>query len=178
MNSKYDDVVLSKAKRIKLLALDVDGVLTNGQIVYDSHGNQLHFFHVRDGLGIKLLMQSGVEVAVISARSSKALEKRCCELGINFVFQGEKDKLLCLNKLINRLNLSMEHVCSVGDDLIDLPILKKSGLSVTVGDAPKIIFDYVDYVTTASGGFGAVREVCELILIAKGVWNKILEGYL
>ncbi len=178
MNKQVDNSLLEKAKDVKLLVLDVDGVLTNGQIVYDCNGNQLHFFHVRDGLGIKLLKRNGVEVAVISARSSKALEKRCKELGIGFVFQGENNKLLCLERIIHQLNLSMKEVCSIGDDLVDLPLLKACGFSITVVDAPDIIHEHVDYVTKAPGGFGAVREACELILTAKGLWHKILEGYL
>ena len=166
-----------KAKGIRLLVLDVDGVLTDGAIVYDHKGNQVQGFFVRDGLGIKLLLEAGVKVAIISARTSKALSKRSCELGIDMVYQGEKDKVSCLKNIMASLSLSKEQVCGMGDDLVDLPFLGKCGLSVTVSDAPGEVKERVDLVTENPGGRGAVREVCELILKAKGIWQDILSRF-
>ena len=169
--------LLEKAKGVRLLVLDVDGVLTDGAIVYDHNGNQIQGFFVRDGLGIKLLMEAGVKVAIISARSSKALSKRSRELGIDMVYQGEKDKVSCLKSIMTSLSLSKEQVCGIGDDLVDLPFLGKCGLSVTVNDAPSEVKEQVDFVTENPGGRGAVREVCELILKAKGIWQEILSRF-
>ncbi len=174
---KDKNSLLEMAKGIRLLVLDVDGVLTDGSIVYDHNGNQVQGFFVRDGLGIKLLLDAGVKVAIISARSSKALTKRCHELGIDMVYQGVKDKVSCLKKIMTSLSLSNEQVCGIGDDLVDLPFLGKCGLSVTVKDAPNEVKEQVDLVTKNQGGRGAVREICELILEAKGIWQEILSRF-
>ncbi len=167
-----------KASKVKLLVLDVDGVLTDGRIVYTDEGQQVQAFHVRDGLGIKLLAIHGIESAVISARRSRALEKRCNELGIRHVFQAVADKVECLNALIMELGLETHQVCAVGDDWVDLPLLKRCGLGITVSDCATGMKDHVDYVTRASGGQGAVREVCELILRSKELFQKSFQLYL
>ena len=172
------DELKKKASRVRLLILDVDGVLTDGRIVYTDEGQQVQAFHVRDGLGIKLLAVHGIESAVISARKSKALEKRCNELGIRHVFQAVANKVECLNALIMELGLEFQQVCAVGDDWVDLPLLKRCGLGVTVSDCATGMKDHVDYVTIASGGHGAVREVCELILKSKELFQKSFQLYL
>ncbi len=170
--------IVEKAASIRLLVLDVDGVLTDGRIVYTDDGAQIQHFHVRDGLGIRLLSLHGIETAVISARKSNALERRCKELGIRHVFQGVGDKIACLNGLIMELGLDYTHICCVGDDWVDLPMLKRCGLSVTVSDGATFMARNVDLVTNAPGGCGAVREVCELILEAKGLLEKSFNTYL
>ncbi len=170
--------ILKKASSVRLLVLDVDGVLTDGSIVYTQEGVQIQTFHVRDGLGIKLLALNNIETAIISARKSDAVEKRCFELGIRHVFQAVKDKLSCLSTLLSELGIDYENVCAMGDDWVDLPLLKRCGFSVTVKDGANFMADHVDYVTNAPGGRGAVREVCELILNAKGLLERSISLYL
>ncbi len=170
--------ILHKAKDIRLLVLDVDGVLTDGRIVYGDSDIQIQSFHVRDGLGIKLLARHGIETAIISARKSKALDRRCSELGIRHVFQSVSDKVSCLDELVLKLGLGYHQVCAMGDDWVDLPLLKRCGLSATVSDAASLMSRHVDFVTKKCGGQGAVREVCELILQAKGLFEKSVRLYL
>ena len=172
------DKIIEKAAKIRLLVLDVDGVLTDGSIVYTETGEQVQTFHVRDGLGIKLLALHSIETAIITARASGALEKRCQELGVRHVFQSVGDKLICLDGLLAELGLVYHQVCGVGDDWVDLPILKRCGLSVTVKDAATGMKRYVDHVTSLPGGRGAVREVCELILQSKGLLETSIKAYL
>ncbi len=172
------DIVLSRAAVVELLVLDVDGVLTDGSIVYTSGGEQILSFHVHDGLGIKLLQQQGVRVAIISSRLGPALEKRAEELGINLFYQGIHDKMACFQDILNDLSIPAEKAAAVGDDLVDLPVLRSAGLSVTVSNAASGMSDYVDYVTSKPGGSGAVREVCELILMAKQQWAGCVDKYL
>ncbi len=178
MSSIHEAQLLSKAASIELLVLDVDGVLTDGRIVYSTDGQQVLSFHVHDGLGIKLLSESGVKIAIISARKSQALERRASELGIHFLYQGVSDKAACFRQLLTRLGLSPEKVAAVGDDLVDLPILKSVGLSVIVQNAASGLSDHVDYTTERPGGAGAVREVCELILKGKKKWAYYFDRFL
>ncbi|NPA94044.1 MAG: HAD-IIIA family hydrolase [Thermodesulfobacteria bacterium] len=175
---QLSDEVKHKASNVKLLVLDVDGVLTDGRIVYTDQGQQVQSFHVKDGLGIKLLALHGIKSAVISARKSKALEKRCAELGISHVFQAVAGKVECLNELLIEFGLDAKQVCAIGDDWVDLPLLKRCGLAVTVADSATGMKEHVDYVTKAPGGQGAVREVCELILMSKGLLEKSFQLYL
>ena len=178
MGHIHRDILISKAAQVELLVLDVDGVLTDGRIVYTSRGDQILAFHVHDGLGIKLVAGCGVKVAIISARKGTALERRAAELGIDLLFQGVSDKAVCLEKLLDNLGLVREQVAAVGDDWVDLPVLKYVGLSVIVRDAASNMSDYVDYVTEKPGGAGAVREVCELILKAKKKWAHCFDKFL
>lgn len=156
----------SRLSRVKLLALDVDGVLTDGGLYYTESGEELKKFNVKDGLGIKLLMRSGVEVAIISANSSSATVHRAKNLGIKNCFIGIENKLDVLNELCDRLNISLEQVAYVGDDLTDIPILQSIGCPMTVADAIAENLKHVIYVTKTPGGKGAIREVCSLILQA------------
>ncbi len=150
--------------QVKLLALDVDGILTDGGLYYTESGEVCKKFNVKDGKGIALLIQSGIEVAIISANDSNATLHRAKKLGINNCFIGVKDKLAVLNNLCDRLNLSLDRVAYMGDDLNDLPVLKAVGFPITVADAiPENKVNSV-YVTELSGGQGAVREVCNLLL--------------
>lgn len=166
---------ISKLKRIRLLLLDVDGVLTDGSITYDDRGKEVKSFNVKDGLGIRLLLNSGIKVGVVTGRSSKALHHRCKNLGISIVFDGVRDKASALDTILNQTQLLAHEVAFAGDDLLDLPILKRVGLSIAVANAHEVVRNNVDMITSAKGGDGAVREISEHILKAQGLWEKILE---
>ena len=168
-------MVLNKLKKIKLLLLDVDGVLTDGGIIYNDNGVETKVFNVKDGLGIRLLMEAGIHLGIITGRRSNALSFRCKDLGINLIYDGVKNKIDVLDALLDQTGVSAEEVAFIGDDLPDLKLMKTIGLSIAVGDAHKLILDNADMVTSANGGHGAVREVCETILKAKGLWENILE---
>ena len=154
----------SRLSQVKLLALDVDGVLTDGGLYYTETGEELKKFNVKDGLGIKLLMRSGIEVAIISVNSSSATIHRAKKLGIQHCFVGIEDKLVILQNLCETLDISLEQVAYVGDDLTDIPVLQSIGCPVTVADAIPENLKYSIYTTKMPGGKGAVREICELLL--------------
>lgn len=155
-----------RLSKVKLLALDVDGVLTDGGLYYTESGEELKKFNVKDGMGIKLLMRSDIEVAIISANSSSATIHRAKKLGIKHCFIGIENKLDVLNNLCDRLNISLEEVAYVGDDINDIPILQSVGSPMTVADAMAENMKHVIYTTRTLGGRGAIREICELILQA------------
>jgi len=163
---------MEKAKGVRMLILDVDGVMTDGSLPYNDAGAEGKVFHVHDGLGIVLLMRENIKVAIISGRKSKAVEFRAQELGITEIHQAVKDKLATFEEIIKRDTISKDEVAFMGDDLVDLPLLSRVGFAVSVPDAPEEIKERVDYVTKRDGGKGAVREVCELILKAQGKWEK------
>jgi 3-deoxy-D-manno-octulosonate 8-phosphate phosphatase (KDO 8-P phosphatase) len=169
---------INKLKRIKLLLLDVDGVLTDGSIIYNDNGTETKVFNVNDGLGIRLLMEAGLKVGIVTGRTSKALYHRCNNLGISLVFDGVNEKTSVLELISEQTGLLADEIAFVGDDLLDLPLLRRVGLSITVADAHEAVIENVDMTTSAKGGAGAVREICEAILKAQGLWNKILERYL
>ena len=164
----------SKLKKIKLLIMDVDGVLTDGKIVVDAQGKELKFFDVQDGFGLVLLRQAGIKTAILSARSSPALTARAIDLKIDKICQDAYPKIHAYEGLIRELNCSDEQVCFMGDDLPDLPVLKRVGVAVAVPNAAGELKKIADYVTTHRGGAGAVREVVELILNAQGKWKNIV----
>ncbi|HSQ85691.1 MAG TPA: HAD-IIIA family hydrolase [Desulfobacterales bacterium] len=168
-------MVLNKLKNIKLLLLDVDGVLTDGGIIYNDNGAETKVFNVKDGLGMRLLMEAGIHLGIITGRRSNALYCRCKDLGINLIYDGVRNKIDVLDEVLDQTGVSAEEVAFIGDDLPDLKLMKTIGLSIAVGDAHKVILDNADMVTSANGGHGAVREVCETILKAKGLWENILE---
>ncbi len=159
--------VMAKARQIKLLICDVDGVLSDGLIYQGNNGEELKAFNVRDGYGIRCLLISGTEVAIITGRKAKLLEDRCATLGITHLYQGQSDKTLAFRELLDKLSLQTEQVAFIGDDLIDWPVMADAGLSVTVADAHPAMLPRADYVTRIAGGRGAVREICDLILIAQ-----------
>ena len=171
-------MTLDKLKRIKLLLLDVDGVLTDGRIIYDDTGAETKVFHVKDGLGIRMLMDAGIEVGIVTGRTSRALRHRCDNLGISLVFDRVRDKSGVLEVVSKQKGVEAEHIAFVGDDLVDIPLMKKVGLSVAVADAHETVLEHADMVTAAQGGAGAVREVCEAILKAQGLWDKVLVRFL
>jgi 3-deoxy-D-manno-octulosonate 8-phosphate phosphatase (KDO 8-P phosphatase) len=161
------DTLLERARRIRLLVLDVDGVLTDGRIYMSANGEDLKVFHVRDGSGLVALQRAGVTVAIISGRDSAAVTRRAAELGIAHVHQGVGDKAAELSALMDRLGVSPAETACVGDDTPDLPMLENAGLAVAVADAHGALGPVVHWVTTAPGGRGAVREVCDLLINAR-----------
>ncbi|HAT1512706.1 3-deoxy-manno-octulosonate-8-phosphatase KdsC [Morganella morganii] len=162
--------VLEKAAKIRLLICDVDGVMSDGLIYQGNSGEELKAFNVRDGYGIRCLLTSGVEVAIITGRKAKLLEDRANTLGITHLYQGQSDKLLAYHELLAKLALRPGDVAYIGDDLIDWPVMAEVGLSAAVADAHPLLLPKADYVTQIAGGRGAVRELCDLILLAQ---NKL-----
>lgn len=162
------NTVLIKAEKIKLLICDVDGVMSDGLVYMGNNGEELKAFNVRDGYGIRCLLTSGIEVAIITGRKAKLLEDRAQTLGITYLYQGQSDKLLAYHELLDTLQLSAEEIAYIGDDLIDWPVMAKVGLSVAVADAHPLLLPRADYVTRIGGGKGAVRELCDLILLSQG----------
>ncbi|GAB4436988.1 MAG: HAD hydrolase family protein [bacterium] len=169
--------ILQLAKPVKLLLMDVDGVLTDGRIIYDSDGRELKFFHVRDGHGLKLISRYGVKTGIITGRNSSIVNKRAAELGIEIVYQNAKDKKVVIEEILKEQKLKPEEVAYIGDDIVDIPVFRRVGFRVTVPDAPYEVRDEVDYITLNYAGKGAVREVCEIILKAKGLWVEIIGKY-
>jgi 3-deoxy-D-manno-octulosonate 8-phosphate phosphatase (KDO 8-P phosphatase) len=173
----YELRVKSKAKRIKLLIMDVDGVLTDGRIVLDDRGRELKFFDVKDGQGIVLAHRAGLITAIISGRNSGVVYKRAKELGIKIIRQNSIDKIKSYESILKKTGLKDEDVAFIGDDIIDIPLLNRVGLSIAVADAVGYVIDAADLVTKKKGGRGAVREAIEFILDAKGLWKKICREY-
>jgi 3-deoxy-D-manno-octulosonate 8-phosphate phosphatase (KDO 8-P phosphatase) len=169
--------LLEIAKNIKCLILDVDGVLTDGGIILDNEGNEFKTFHVRDGHGIKMLMRAGIHVAIITGRHSKIVERRAHELGVTEVFQMCSDKRVAYRRLAEKYFLNDNEIAYVGDDIVDIPLLKRAGFSVVVADADNEVKTIAMMITKMKGGRGAVREVCDFILKAKGLWQDILDEY-
>jgi 3-deoxy-D-manno-octulosonate 8-phosphate phosphatase (KDO 8-P phosphatase) len=162
---------------ITLLLLDVDGVLTDGTIIYSDSGEEIKAFNVRDGHGLKLVMRAGIEVALLTARESKVVMHRARDLGITGVYQKAIDKLAAYRRILEEKQIEDKNVCFVGDDIIDIPVLRRVGFSAAVADAVPEVRDVVDYVARQAGGKGAVREVCELLLKAQNKWERVTERY-
>lgn len=178
VSDEQTNEILAKAKKIKLLILDVDGVLTDGKLFFDNQGNEYKSFHAQDGHGIKLLRQTGVEVAVISGRKSNSVALRMKALGIEHVYQGCEDKRTAFVGIIESLAITAEQAAHVGDDLLDLPIMARVGLSIAVHDANFAVKQRADWCTSRLGGQGAVREVCDLIMQAQGHLDEVINSYL
>lgn len=170
--------ILDRAKHIKLVIFDVDGVLTDGGIYIGDDGAEYKVFNSRDGHGMKMLQASGIKVAIITGRVSKVVEHRMAELGIKHVYQGQPDKLPALNKLLSILSLTAKETAYVGDDVIDLPVLVRVGLAICVKDAHPLVKRHAHWITGNLGGRGAVREACEMIMEAQGVLDTSLKKYL
>ncbi len=164
--------------QIRLLLLDVDGVLTNGQITYTDTGEQIKSFNSKDGLGIRLLMDAGIDVGIITGRTSGALRHRCKNLGLEMIFDGIKDKSKSIGTICQKTGIPAQQMAFMGDDLIDLPAMTRVGVAVAVADAVTEVKTRADYITRARGGGGAVREVCEQILKAQGLWAAALDRFL
>jgi len=174
----FDPMLLERASGIRLMALDVDGVMTDGKIYFDSAGNELKAFNTRDGLGMKALQRCGIRLAIITGRNSPMVAQRAAQLDIDFVFQGRTDKLEAYMQLLDKSGLEEHQICYAGDDWIDLPILQRCGLAITVPSADPEVKDRVHWVTTRAGGEGAVREMCDLILTAQGHHQRLLQEIL
>lgn len=160
--------IYDRARNIRVAVFDVDGVLTDGALYYTDAGEEMKAFNVHDGHGMRMLRDSGVELAIISSRSSRALEARARNLGIQLLFQGAADKLAAFGELLGRCRIGAEACAYAGDDLVDLPVMKRCGLAVAVPGAPAQVRRHAHYVTRARGGHGAAREACEIILHAQG----------
>ena len=162
---------------IKLLLLDVDGVMTDGRIIYLNDGGEAKAFNVKDGHGLKLIQRAGIKVGIITGRQSDIVARRAAELGIELVYQGAKDKMQPFKEILEKLGLKASEVAYVGDDLVDLPVMRLVGFAATVADASDDIKPYVDLVTSRPGGRGAVREVCDLLLKQSGRWSSVTSRY-
>ena len=157
-----------RARRIRLAIFDVDGVLTDGTLYYGSAGEEVKAFNVRDGHGMRMLQGSGVTLAIITSRSSRAVELRARDLGIGLVYQGVSEKTAAFDELLHTLGTDAAGASYMGDDVIDLPLLRRCGLALTVPEAPALVREHAHFVTVARGGCGAVREVCEFIMHSQG----------
>ncbi len=170
--------VLPRARKVQLLLLDVDGVLTDGTLLYSAEGSgELKGFNTQDGLGLRLLQDNGIGVGLITARVSGAVALRAKDLGFAHVYTGRDDKFTAFTELLAKTGLLPEQTAYMGDDLLDLPVLLKTGCSFAPANGVAEVRQRVDYTTLSRGGHGAVREVCELLLEAQGKWNKILSGF-
>lgn len=165
-------------KKINTIVLDVDGVLTDGRFGYDGTDDEIKFFHARDGHGIKLAMRVGIKVGILSGRASKANRKRAKELSLSFIYEGEKDKKAAFLKILDEQAVKADECMYIGDDLVDIPPMEMAGVAVTVADAPEYLDDHCDIRTTLGGGYGAVREVIEILLKEQDRWNQVTEKYL
>lgn len=174
---EYPSAIIEAAKNIKLVLLDVDGVLTDGRLYYGNSGEELKAFDIQDGLGIKLLQRGGVKVGIITGRRSALLQRRAEELAISPLVQGREDKWLALNEMMQDLGVSLEEIAFVGDDLPDLAVIKRVGLGITPANGSHIVASQADWQTKNSGGDGAVREIAELILSAQDKLESILAAY-
>lgn len=172
-----ENYLLEKAKKIKLLLLDVDGVLTDGRIIYDSKGRDSKFFDVHDGLGVYLLKKAGIQTILITAKGSRAIMPRAKDMRVAEVFADIVPKSNVLDKILKKYKVSSDEVCFVGDDLVDLCLMKRVGFPVAVFNATPEIKRNSSYVTLRQGGRGAVREVAELILKVQGKWEELLKIY-
>jgi 3-deoxy-D-manno-octulosonate 8-phosphate phosphatase (KDO 8-P phosphatase) len=170
--------ILERAARIRLLIFDVDGVLTDGSLFVGDDGQEYKAFHSRDGHGIKMLQQYGVEIAIITGRTSRVVEHRMANLGIRHVFQGRLEKLPAFEELTQQLSVDPDDTAYVGDDVVDLPIMRRVGLAIAVQDAHPLVKQHAHWQTPSGGGRGAARDVCELLLEAQGNLQRAMERYL
>ena len=169
--------VIAAAKKIKLLLLDVDGVLTDGRLYYGNSGEEMKAFNIQDGLGIKLLQRGDIQVGIITGRVSSLLQRRADELSINPVVQGREDKLTALNELLQTMDVQMDEVAFMGDDLPDLAVIRRVGLGITPANGSVTLAEQAHWQTSKHGGQGAVREAAELILEAQGKLQPILASF-
>lgn len=169
--------MVSGLAKIKLLLLDVDGVMTDGRITYDNVGGETKSFDVKDGHGLKLLQRAGIKIGIITGRQSAVVARRAEELGIELVYQGAKDKLVPFNEILKKLALSPEEVAYVGDDVVDLPVMRRVGFAATVADAVEEVKPFAALVTARKGGRGAVREICDFLLKNSGRWAAVTDRY-
>jgi len=170
--------LLEKARDIELVIFDVDGVLTDGSLFLGDDGQEYKAFNSRDGHGMVMLMESGVKIAVITGRTSNVVRLRMESLGIEYLFQGHRDKIPPYEELKQELGITDEHIAYVGDDVVDLPVMRRVGLAIAVQDAHPFVRQHAHWQTPSNGGRGAARDVCELLMEAKGHLQETLQGYL
>lgn len=170
--------LLARFKNIKLLVLDVDGVMTNGGLTIGDDGQEYKTFHSHDGLGMKLLKASGVQMAIITGRTSNVVKKRAENTGVAHFYQGAEDKLVAFNDLLEKSGFQANQCAFMGDDVVDLPPMLKCGLALAVPDSPELVLKHAHYITAKAGGHGAVREVCELIMQAQGTFDTQMAQFL
>jgi 3-deoxy-D-manno-octulosonate 8-phosphate phosphatase (KDO 8-P phosphatase) len=175
---EIENELKERISRIRMMIFDVDGVLTDGQIIYMDDGSEMKEFNAQDGHGIKLLQRAGIDVALISGRACRAVEQRAIGLGIARVYQGAKVKIEAYERLLSDTGLKEHETGFMGDDLIDIPVMRRAGFSAAVPNGAPHIFPYAHYITKASGGRGAAREVCEMILQVQGRWESVMKRYL
>jgi len=166
-----------RIKKVRLVIFDVDGVLTDGRIVYDSKGRDLKFFDVTDGLGMALLHKAGIDSIIMTAKASKVVSRRAKDFKIKAVYQDCSDKLQTFHEIQVKFKVKPEEVCFIGDDLVDMPVLKRAGFAVSVPNAVDEVRGIAHYITKKAGGRGAVREVCDLILKTQGKWQEVIARY-
>lgn len=166
-----------KLKNIRLLLLDVDGVMTDGRIIYDGNGLETKFFNVKDGHGIKMLQRYGIDVGIITGRTSPVVDIRARELGIELLYQGALRKLESYEDVKRKTGLEDSQIAYMGDDIIDVPVMRRVAFAAAPPDALPEVLAIADYVATVGGGRGAVREVCDLIIRGRGLWNEVVERY-
>ena len=171
-------MLVSRAKLIRLIAFDVDGVMTDGGLYYSDSGEEFKRFNSLDGHGIKMLKNSGVEIAIITGRTSRCVEARARNLGITHVYQGVENKLEAMLDLLNKLKLSRDAAAYMGDDVVDLLVMRHVGLAISVPESPQLVREHSKYITQHRGGHGAVREACEMIMSAQGTLDAQLAPYL
>lgn len=176
-SAEASDQLAARAAGVTALVIDVDGVLTDGRIIYDEFGDELKCFDVQDGTGLMLWRRAGMKSAIITARKTKLLKRRAKELAVDFLAQHAFKKLEAYEKFTRRYRLTPEQVCAIGDDLMELPILLRVGLAVAVSNAADEVKAAAHLTTSRSGGRGAVREVIEFILKAKGLWSQVVQPY-
>lgn len=169
---------LERAKQIRLVIFDVDGVLTDGTLYLGDDGQEYKAFNSKDGLGMKLLQKSGVEIGIITGRTSNVVALRMESLGIRYVYQGQRHKVPAFEELRDKLGLEDAQIAYVGDDVIDLPVMRRVGLAITVQDAHPLAREHAHWQTRSGGGRGAAREICELLMQAQGTLEKAFEQYL
>ncbi|MBR9872290.1 MAG: HAD hydrolase family protein [Gammaproteobacteria bacterium] len=177
LSQHWNDELRAKAAAIKLVAFDVDGIMSDGKLYFSASGDELKTFNILDGLGLKQLMNAGITVAVITGRRSPLTEKRMNDLGITHLMQGREDKKVALQELVTNMDITPEQIAYMGDDLPDLPALQFAGLGISVPNGYWLVRHHADYCTSAAGGCGAVREACDLILWSQDRLAETLEPY-
>jgi 3-deoxy-D-manno-octulosonate 8-phosphate phosphatase (KDO 8-P phosphatase) len=177
LNAEVKEELKEKAKKVKLLLLDVDGVLTDGRIVYDSSGRDMKFFDVHDGMGVYVLHKCGIKTVIITAKGSRAIRPRARDMRVEEVIENISPKSAVLDKILKKYKVDISEVCFAGDDLVDLCLMKKVGFPIAVFNAAPEIKQAASYITLREGGRGAVREIAELILKSQGKWQEVLGLY-
>ena len=177
-SSEIDERIAARAEKLKLLLLDVDGVLTNGTLMFSGEAEESKGFNTQDGFGLRLLQEAGVAVGVITARKSAAVTRRCESLKMRYIYQGDTNKLEAYNDIMKKSGLKPVEIGYMGDDWLDLVLLNRVGFAAAPANAVAEVIEVAHFVTSRQGGAGAVREICDLILKAKGLHQKLLQSYL